>query len=230
MNLRRCACAIALLLTAASDALAQDPAAPSTDAAPASRPRIEYGVRFGPSFTSLTSVETFDPDAVAAAVEPTMNFGGFLTMGLGGPFSLQGEILFAAKGNRIHASDAPPVITGTGTKPPRADRVVLIRYLEVPLLIRLSSRTGEDSSVYLIGGPSFALRRNAVIRQVVDSGRLEEITDAVLGNNLLVVVGAGLQHRRWLLDARLSRGVRNVAAEASDVRTNAFSALMGVRF
>ena len=57
-----------------------EPAAPPAQAAPAepSGPsRLHYGVRFGPSFTTLTSVEPFDDTAATAAFEPTMNFGGF---------------------------------------------------------------------------------------------------------------------------------------------------------
>ena len=223
MFVRRNLCAVALLLATVAPAFAQDPATPAS---------VEYGVRFGPSFTTLTSVETFDPDAVAAALEPTMNFGGFVTVPLRGALTFQPEILFAAKGHRIHPKNAQPIVTGTGTKPPPANRVVLIRYLEIPLLLRASNRTGADSSVYLIGGPLLALRRNAVIRQVVDSGRLEKITDEVAGSNMAVVVGGGFQHQRWLVDARLTRGLRNVAVtpQPFEVKTNAFSVLMGVRF
>jgi hypothetical protein len=232
MRTRRCCCAILLSLVTATLAFAQDPAPQAAGAAPAMRPSIDYGVRFGPSFTSLTSVEPFDANAAAAAPEPTMNFGGFATIAFRGALSLQPEILFAAKGHRIHAKGAQPVFTGTGTKPPPADRVILIRYLEIPLLLRASNRTGEDSSVYLIGGPSIALRRNAVIRQVADSGKLEKITEEVAGSNMSLVVGGGFQHQRWLVDARLTRGFRNVAVSPNpfEVKTNAFSVLMGVRF
>ena len=53
-----------------------DPHPPA--AAPAGpSPSFQYGVRFGPSFTTLTSVEAFDDTAERAAFEPTMNFGGF---------------------------------------------------------------------------------------------------------------------------------------------------------
>ena len=91
--------------------------------------------------------------------------------------------------------------------------MVLVRYLEFPLLLRLSKRTHENTSVYLIGGPSFALRRNAVIREVADAGRHEDIDDLVSGSNLSYIFGAGLQHRRWLVDARFTRGMRNIATD-----------------
>jgi hypothetical protein len=151
---------------------------------------------------------------------------------MAGPLSLQPEVLFAAKGHRIHDKDAPPRVTGTGTKPPQADRVILVRYLEIPLLLRMSKRTRPDSSVYLIFGPALAFRRNAVLRQVANSGRLEEIDDQVTGNNLSAVFGAGVQHQRWLVDARLTKGLRNVAVvpQPGEVKTSAFAVLLGVRF
>src|SRR5688572_1524791 len=206
------------------------PAAPPQAAAPA---RIHYGVRFGPSFTSLTSVEPFDDTAATAAFEPTLNFGGFAAVALAGPLSFQPEVLFAAKGHRIRDKDARPITTSTGElKLPAADRVVLVRYLEFPVLLRLSKRTHENASLYVIGGPAFALRRNAVIREVVDAGRHEDIDDLVSGSNLSYIFGAGAQYRRWFVDARFSRGMRNIASDPTPVgvKTGAFSVLMGAEF
>jgi hypothetical protein len=209
------------------------PAAAAAPPAPAGPSRLHYGVRFGPSFTSLSSVEPFDDTATIAAFEPTMNFGGFVQFDLTGAFSFQPEVLFAAKGHRIRDKDAQPFTTSTGEmKLPAADRVVLVRYLEFPLLLRMSRRTHENTSVYLIGGPSFALRRNAVIRDVADAGRHEDIDDLVSGSDLSYIFGAGLQHRRWLVDARFTRGMRDIATGPvpGPVKTGAFSVLMGARF
>ena len=101
--------------------------------------------------------------------------------------SLQPEVLFAAKGERIRDKGAPPVITASGEeKPAPADRVILVRYLEFPILIRLSKRTHENTAFYVIAGPAFAFRRNAVIRDVADSGRHEDIEDQVNAGDLLV--------------------------------------------
>ena len=194
---------------------------------------MNYGVRFGPSFTSLTSVEPFDDTAATAAFEPTLNFGGYVEIGLAGPLSFQPEVLFAAKGHRIRDKDAQPITTSTGElKLPAADRVVLVRYLEFPLLVRVSRQTHENTSMYVIGGPAFALRRNAVIREVADAGRHEDIDDLVSRSNLSYIAGAGLQYRRWLVDARFTRGMRNIALPSAGaaVKTGAFSVLMGARF
>jgi len=194
---------------------------------------MHYGVRFGPSFTTLTSVEPFDDTAATAAFEPTLNFGGYAQIDLMGPLSFQPEVLFAAKGHRIRDKDAQPITTSTGElKLPAADRVVLVRYLEFPLLLRLSRRTHENTSLYAIGGPAFAVRRNAVIRDVADAGRHDDIDDLVSASNLSYIFGAGLQYRRWLLDARFTRGMRNIALDSTSatVKTGAFSVLMGARF
>ncbi len=233
-------CAALLIFVSVVPARAQappqtPPPAPVPDAAApvtgAPRLSIEYGVRFGPSFTSLTSIETFDPTDVRVAAEPTMNFGGFLTINLPGPVSFQPEVLFAAKGHRIRDRNAPPINTASGAQEAPADRVILVRYLEVPILLHVAKQTHERTSLYLIGGPAFGFRRNAVIREVADPGRVTDIADEINRQNLLFIVGGGLQHKRWLVDARLTRGVRNVAVDPqpAEVKTNAFSVLMGVR-
>ena len=222
---------VLLCLAIASFASAQDPA-PATVTATAVAPRfLQYGIRFGPAFTTLSSVEPFDSTVAAAAPEPTMNFGGFLLLRIAGPLALQPEVLFAAKGHRIHDKGARPTVTGTGTRPPQADRVILLRYFEIPLLFRVSRQRRADTSLYLIGGPALAVRRNAVIREVADPGRFEDIAEQITGNNLSFVVGAGLQHQRWLVDARVTRGLRNVAVVPfpSEVKTSAFAVLLGVR-
>jgi hypothetical protein len=232
MNVSFLTPSVLVILLITKSVLAQTPTPDASADVSVGRPTIEYGVRFGPAFTSLTSVETFDETVAAAAAEPTMNFGGFVIINVAGPFALQPEVLFSAKGNRVHDKDARPRITGTGTKPPQADRVILLRYLEIPLLLRASRRTRPDSSVYLIAGPALAIRRNAVFRQVANSGRLEDIADQITGNNLSAVFGAGLQHQRWLVDARITKGLRNVAVvpQPGEVKTSAFAVLMGVRF
>lgn len=221
-----------LLLLIASPVLAQTPPAAPPPGELAARRAVEYGVRFGIALTSLTSVETFDATSVGAAREPTMNFGGFVTVHLAGPLAFQPEVLFSAKGQRIHDKDAAPIVTGTGTKPPEADRVVLLRYLEIPLLVRVSRQTRPETSVYLIGGPALAFRRGAVIREVANPGRLEDIADMVTGGNFSLVFGAGLQHARWLVDARFTRGLRNVAVapQPAEVKTGGFAVLLGARF
>jgi hypothetical protein len=224
-----------LCVVAVAPAAAQTPApdatAPAAAASAAGGRTFEYGVRFGPAFTTLSSVETFDTTVAPAAREPTMNFGGFITINLPGPLALQPELLFAAKGHRIHDKDARPTVTGTGVTPPKADRVILLRYFEIPLLLRASKQTASDSSMYLIAGPALAIRRGAVIREVRDPGKLEDISDMVSGNNMSIVFGGGFQHERWLIDARVTKGLRNVAVvpDPSVVKTGAFTVLLGVR-
>jgi Outer membrane protein beta-barrel domain len=207
--------------------------APTEPTEPAGPSRLQYGVRFGPSFTTLTNVATFDDTAAPAAFEPTMNFGVFVNLGFGSAMSLQPEVLFAAKGHRIRDKGVQPITTATGeVKLPAATRVILVRYLEIPLLLRLAKRTHENTSLYFIAGPAYALQRSAVIRQVADSGRHDDIDDLVNGSDLSYIAGVGLQHRRWLLDARLTRGMRNIATDPllGGVKTSAFSVLMGARF
>ena len=89
LSFRRCVSAVIMSFLALTHAAAQTPPAePAPTPAPAAQPappgpsRLQFGVRFGPSFTTLTSVETFDDTAEPAAFEPTMNFGGFFNFAL----------------------------------------------------------------------------------------------------------------------------------------------------
>ena len=110
--------------------------------------------------------------------------------------------------------------------------MILVRYLEFPLLLRMSKQTHENTSLFVIVGPAIAFRRNAVIREVVDSERLEDIENQVNGRDLSYIMGGGMQHRRWLVDARITRGTRNIASDPfpASVKTSAFAVLMGARF
>ena len=50
--------------------------------------------------------------------------------------------MFASKGQSIRDKDAEPATTPDGElELPAADRVVLVRYLEFPMLLRLSKQT-----------------------------------------------------------------------------------------
>ena len=225
-------CSVLVFLLSGARAGAQDAQA-NAPSSPARSPiGIEYGVRFGPSFTSLTSVEPFDATVVAGAAEPTLNFGGFVTVDVPGPFSFQPEVLFAARGERTYPIGSAPIVTGTGVKPPQATRVVLIRYLEFPLLLRASRRKSDRASFYLVAGPAFGIRRNAVIREVADPGKHEEISDELTSTTLSAVAGAGFQYDLWLVDVRFTRGMSDIAVTSgpSPVKANAFTVLMGVRF
>lgn len=247
LSSRLCVLATLLIVAASTSAAAQttppptatpqtpppETAAAPSPASPGAPSRIRYGVRFGPSFTTLTSVEAFDDTAAPAAFEPTMNFGGFATIALTESLSFQPEVLFAAKGQRIRDKDAQPITTPSGElKLPPADRVVLVRYLEFPLLLRMSKSTHENTSLYAIGGLAFALRRNAVIRLVVDAGKHEDISELVSGTDVSYILGGGLQYKRWLVDARVVHGMKNIASDPAQVpvKTSAFSVLMGARF
>ena len=130
---------------------------------------------------------------------------------------MQPEVLFAAKGERIRDKGAPPVITASGEEEPApADRVILVRYLEFPILLRLSKHTHENTSLYVIAGPAFAFRRNAVIRDVADSGRHEDIEGQVNTGDLSV-------HRRRRPAAQAVDGRRPTSPRRTEHRRRSVS-------
>ena len=209
------------------------PAAAATPPAPAGPSRVHYGVRYGPSFTTLTSVEPFDETAVIAAFEPTLNFGGYVQIDMAGAFSFQPEVLFAAKGHRIRdkrraaglnadrrAEASAGGQSGAGALPrvPDADAAV------------------EAHAREHVGVPHRrTVIRHAAQRRDSRSGRLGQARGhrrSRQRQRLSYIFGAGLQHRRWLVDARFTRGMRNIATDPTPVgvKTGAFSVLMGTRF
>ena len=162
-----------------------------------------------------------------------MNFGGYALIDLRGPLSFQPEVLFAAKGHRIRDKDAQPITTSTGElKLPAADRVVLVRYLEFPLLLRHVEAHARNTSLYdrrpvIRLAPERRDTRGRRRRQARGHRRLGERQQPVVhrrrGRAIQALAGRCALHAR---DAKHRVRSRDPVA----VKTGAFSVLMGARF
>ena len=125
-----------------------------------------------------------------------------------------GEILYAKKG----AKDNSGIFTANNY------------YLEIPVLLRVnigSSNRNTGAIVYGIAGPVADILLKADLNGVDVKKNYESL-------DLGIIAGGGLEVSRFLVEARLNWGLRNIAkahgGAASDVKTRSFAILGGIRF
>ena len=101
-----------------------------------------------------------------------------------------------------------------------------IYYAQVPVLLRINggSRSTSGVSGYGIIGPAIDLKIGE------DLGNLD--IDDIESGDVSLVVGAGVEITRLIIEARGTWGLRNIVkgAEGADVKTRTFAILLGVRF
>jgi hypothetical protein len=146
--------------------------------------------------------------------------GGFVTLPVTRWFELQPEVLYAMKGAQLQDS-------GIAAR-------LLLDYLEVPVLGRLSRRVSDRIRLYAAGGPSFGLRVRAKTRAAF-SGSTEEIdiSEDVERYDLGVVAAGGLEMGSILVDGRYTLGLSDIDKDTSDsvkITTRAVSLTVGFRF
>ena len=146
-------------------------------------------------------------------------FGGFVKVPLFSSIELQPEVLYSMKGAKF-AEEA-------------IDATLLLDYLEVPVLARLSWRV-FDNGFYVAGGPSFGLRLRARTRAEF-SGSTEErdISDDVERFDFGAVAAAGFEFGSFVVDGRYTHGFSDVDKDTSDdvkVRNRVVSVTVGYRF
>lgn len=131
-----------------------------------------------------------------------------------GSVGVMGEILYAKKG----AKDASGKFT--------ADNY----YLEIPVLLRLnigSANRNTGAIVCGIAGPVADILLKADLNGVDVKKNYESL-------DLGIIAGGGVEVSRFLVEARMNWGLRNIAkasgGAASDVKTRSFAVLAGLRF
>lgn len=170
---------------------------------------------------NLATVKT-DADADGTTFDYHVRgvFGGFVKVPLFSAIELQPEVLYSMKGAKL-AEQA-------------IDAALLLDYVEVPVLARVSWPVFDNSRFYVAGGPSFALRVRARTRTEF-SGSTEErdISDDVQRFDLGAVVAAGLEFGSFVVDGRYTHGLTDVDRDTSDdvkVTNRAVSLTVGFRF
>jgi outer membrane protein with beta-barrel domain len=183
-------------------------------AAPCAAQGVRAGLKGGAAFTSLSNIFVVtEGDEEESSVHNSPTFGGFVELSLAPHVSFQPEVLFATIGAVL-----PETSAGSA---------VLVRYLDVPLLLKIGGAP-DRPGVFVVAGPTFALKLDA---SLADGD--EDIDDRIKRTNWSVTIGLGVQARRWLLEARFSQGLRTIATDdvgEPPVKSKAVAVLAGVRF
>ena len=195
---------LALLLVCGNTAFAQQQAA--------------FGVKAGVNFANLN----FEGEDADVNFDSRMGFVGglFVVVPSNSPFALQAEALYSQKGAQFESE-------GFESK-------VRLNFLEVPVLARFSTPASNGSSFHVFAGPSFGFKLSA---EAVDSFEGEEETtdldDDVKSFDLGLVIGAGVEFGKFVIDGRYSWGMtdlNNDDTEDLKVKTRTFSVMAGFRF
>lgn len=103
-----------------------------------------------------------------------------------------------------------------------------IDYLQIPIFLRLNAGTNSKNgfAIYGIGGPAFAFK-------IADEINGVTIDDAFEGTEIGLVLGAGLEITRLILEGRYEWGFRKINKNFStteEIKTRSFTVMAGIRF
>jgi hypothetical protein len=171
-------------------------------------PGVGVGVKGGLLFSTL---DFGDNDDFLA--NKTGFIGGlFIGGNRGGVLGVEADIFYAAKGASID---------GTGED-------YDIRYLEIPVLLRVNGGARSLSGVSLYGlvGPAMNFRLKSEFGGI-------DIVDRTEGYDVDLVLGGGIELTRFLAEVRYNHGLRNISKNFSasdEIKTRSFALMIGVRF
>jgi hypothetical protein len=185
----------------------------------------QIGAKAGPSFSTVV----FDPDEgdedydrrIAAAG------GGFVVLPFTRRVAFQLEALFNPKGAKLY--DAAEDLTGS----------VLLRYFEIPTLIRINGPRRASRAFHFFAGPYSAFRISAT-REIsfsgsgITAGEKTDMSDEVERFEFGLLGGAGVDIGKYaVIDGRYSHALTNLNTDAGDgvrIKNRMFTIMAGVRF
>ena len=183
-----------------------------------------FGGKIGPTIATVVS-DSPDQNGVYSR-RVSVGGGGFVVLPLNGHLALQIEGLYTPKGGKLPAGEG-------------ATSTLMLDYVEVPLLGRLTVARSRSGSFHVFGGPSAGLRINAKYQvsttgTVITNGFADDVSAAVERFELGMIAGGGLDAGQHLvIDARYFWGLTDVNRDVSDgnhLRNRAFTILAGLRF
>ena len=183
-----------------------------------------FGVKGGINFSNLK----FDGDSVDVNLDQRTGFVGglFIVWPASGTLALQTEFLYSQKGATFDEEGL--------------EEKVSLDYIDIPVLLRMSSRPAK-ASFHAIAGPSFGFKTRARSKSSFEGESHEEdIGDEVETFDLGLVLGAGLDFGRMTIDGRYTWGLTDISKESVDdvqdpgddvkVKNRVFTVMVGVRF
>ena len=175
-------------------------------AAPANAQGVGVGFKIGPTFAD------FNTDALDIDNRTGWHAGLFIGGNRDGVFGWQTEINWLRRrgettllGDQFH-----------------------LDYIQVPIFLRLNIGTESRNgfAVYGIAGPAFEVK-------IADEINGVTIDDSFEGTDMGLVLGAGLEITRLILEGRYEWGFRRINktfSDADEIKTRSFTVLVGIRF
>jgi hypothetical protein len=178
---------------------------------------LETGVRGGINLTKTAA----SGEGADSALDWQLRgvFGGFVTWRFTSWLELQPEVLYAMKGARSEAI---------------VETKLLLDYLEVPVLARVTRGRSGGTRYYVAGGPSAGFLLRARTRADF-GGSIEEIDikDDLESVDVGVVVAGGVEFGSIVVDGRYTHGLTNIDKAAGDgpaVKNRSVSVTAGIKF
>jgi hypothetical protein len=167
-------------------------------------PATAQGIKFGPTFA------TFSSDALDFKTRTGIHAGLFVGGGRDKTVGMQTEFNWLRKKAEINGNQ------------------ISIDYLQLPVLLRVGggSSSANGFGVYGIVGPAVSFK----IGDEVEGFTLD---DGFEGADVSLVFGAGIEVTRIIVEGRYEKGFRrinNSFSAPSEIKTQAFTILFGVRF
>ncbi len=171
-----------------------------------SLPAAAQGIKFGPTFA------TFNSDALDFSTRTGVHGGIFFGGNRDGVLGIQTEINWIRK--------------VAETDPLNLD--IRIDYLQLPVLLRLNAGSSSSSgfSAYGIVGPAIEVK-------IADEIEGFTLDDGFEGADVSLVFGGGIEVARIIVEGRYAKGLRRVNktfSDVSDIKTQSFTILFGLRF
>jgi hypothetical protein len=153
-------------------------------------------------------------------IVPALVAGVFTTFRIAPGLEFQPEALYSVKGARVEESGFSATL--------------LIDYLEVPLLARVSRRGSGRTGFYVAGGPYVGFQVRARARTDFNGSTEElDVSDQVERMDFGASIGGGVEFGRLVFDGRYVLGLRDVDKERTDgvkVTNRSIAITAGFRF
>lgn len=148
--------------------------------------------------------------------------GGFVRFAFNDRFSFQPELLFVMKGVKLDLG------ANAGTV------MASVNYLEFPLLARYNAPLNDVIMGYILAGPAFSVKAGTSAELDRPDTNMELNIDPAFGSrDFGLAFGGGLERDRYLLEARYTFGLADIAtsifAHEDSLKNRAFSVMVGIR-
>ena len=183
----------------------------------ASAQEVGYGARAGISLADLA----VDPDTGAdSTFKLGLVAGGFVSWPLGDNLSIEPEVLFTQKGQKVDALGVSGKVT--------------INYLEVPISAKYAFGQPGGRRFFVLGGPSIGFKLSAEASATFGGEEFDDdIDEAIETVDFGVTAGAGMSFGRFSVDGRYTLGLSNLNVNQDldgTAKNRVISILAGVRF